>query len=352
MAIEDDIHIRKIGRTGRITLTRPKALNALTYDMAMAIGEALHGWQAGHAVDMIVLDSEGDKALCAGGDIAQIYAGGLAGDFAYGQRFWIDEYRMNAKIARCRIPYVALMDGIVMGGGVGISAHGSHRIVTERSVIAMPECGIGLVPDVGGTYILARAPGHLGEFLSMTGWRMAAADAILAGFADSLIAVEDISALTAAAEETADPSVFKSFYRAPGEAALARHLQVIDRHFGKETALACLQSLEDDKSEIAQEAATAIRRACPLSVACAFEMIRRARSLETIEDVLALEFRFTYRSMSDGDFLEGIRAQIIDKDRRPRWRIGCLEDITPSHIETALAPLGNDELHLRWEGAA
>jgi enoyl-CoA hydratase/carnithine racemase len=348
LAIEDEIHIRVVGRTGRITLCRPKALNALTYDMAMAIEAALDRWQADHAIDMIVIDSEGDKAFCAGGDIAQLHATGSAGDFAYGRKFWVDEYRMNAKIANCRIPYVALMNGFVMGGGVGISAHGSHRIATERSTIAMPECGIGLIPDVGGTYILSRAPGHLGEFLGMTGWRMAAADAILAGFADSFVAADDLSALTAALEATADPSALDSFYRTPGEASLAGHLPAIDHHFGKETALACLRSLEDDKSEFAQKAATAIRRACPLAVACTFEIIRRARSMPTIEAVLALEFRFTYRGMTDGDFLEGVRAQIIAKDRNPRWRIERLEDVTPSQIERMLAPLGHDELHLKW----
>ena len=341
-----EIDIRTLGRCGRITLTRPKALNALTYDMAIAIEAALDRWQAKHTVDMIVVDAEGERAFCAGGDIAHMHATGAAGDFSYGRKFWADEYRLNAKVANSAIPYVAVMDGIVMGGGVGISAHGSHRIVTERSMIAMPECGIGLVPDVGGTRILADAPGHLGEFLGMTGWRMTGDDAILAGFADLLVAGADLATLKAALEKTADPAVLDVFRRAPGDAPLAGHRETIDRHFGHDTALACLQSLEGDPSEFAQKAAKMIRQACPLSVACTFEMIRRARPLATIEEVLALEYRFTFRSMSDGDFVEGIRAQIIEKDRNPKWRIARLEDVNRETVGAMLAPLGDNELKL------
>jgi len=178
-----EIHIRVVNGVGRITLNRPKALNALSYEMCVAIEDALDEWVEGGEVKLIVIDAEGDRAFCAGGDIADLYERGMAGDFEFGQKFWADEYRLNAKIANLSIPYVALMDGITMGGGVGISAHGSDRLVTERSMIAMPECGIGLVPDVGGSYLLAKAPGHLGEFLAMTGYRMNAGDAVLAGFA-------------------------------------------------------------------------------------------------------------------------------------------------------------------------
>ncbi|MFZ2103077.1 MAG: enoyl-CoA hydratase/isomerase family protein [Oricola sp.] len=341
-----DIRIREAGRTGRITLSRPKALNALNYEMATAIEAALDRWREDGSVDLIVIDAEGERAFCAGGDIAHMHATGTAGDFAYGRKFWADEYRLNAKIANLSTPYVAVMDGIVMGGGVGISAHGSHRIVTERSMIAMPECGIGLVPDVGGTRILAHAPGHLGEFLGMTGWRMTCADAILAGFADVFVAGDDLPALKAALEEAASPAALDRFRRAPDDAPLAQHLAAIDRHFGHDTALECLQSLEGDGSEFAQKAAKMIRQACPLSVACSFEMVRRARKMTTIEDVLALEYRFTFRSMSDGDFIEGIRAQIIEKDRNPKWRIARLEDVGRETIDAMLAWLGGEELKL------
>ncbi|MCE8455287.1 enoyl-CoA hydratase/isomerase family protein, partial [Rhodovulum sulfidophilum] len=179
-----EIDIRKQGRIGRITLTRPKALNALSYEMSLAIEAALDAWAPDPEVGMILIDAEGDKAFCAGGDIAVMYETGTRGDYAYGQKFWRDEYRMNAKLFEFPKPVVSLMQGFVMGGGVGVGCHGSHRVVGESSQVAMPECGIGLVPDVGGSLILARAPGRMGEYLGVTGRRMGPADAIYAGFAD------------------------------------------------------------------------------------------------------------------------------------------------------------------------
>ncbi|WP_180899918.1 enoyl-CoA hydratase/isomerase family protein [Martelella soudanensis] len=343
----NDIHIRNVGRTGRITLSRPQALNALNHEMTLEIEHALDHWSRTGDVDMILIDAEGERAFCAGGDLSEIYQTGREGDFSCSRSFWADEYRMNALIAGCATPYVALMDGIVMGGGAGISAHGSHRIVTERSMIAMPECGIGLVPDVGCSFVLARAPGHLGEFLAMTGWRMNDGDAIFSGFADIAVNAGDLAALKTRLEETADPDAIDAFERSAGESALARHIDVIERHFGGETALDCLRSLEADDSEFAQRAAAMIRRGCPLAVACAFELVRQARSLETVSEALRHEFRFTYRSMSDGDFLEGIRAQIIDKDRNPKWRITRLEDVDRETVCAMLAPLGAEELQIK-----
>ncbi|RLQ87404.1 enoyl-CoA hydratase/isomerase family protein [Notoacmeibacter ruber] len=342
----NEIEIRKVGSTGRITLNRPKALNALTYEQALAIEEALDAWQAQGDIKRIVIDAMGEKAFCAGGDLSELYRRGVEGDYAYGRRFWADEYRLNAKIANCAIPYIAFMDGITMGGGVGISAHGSHRVVTDRSMIAMPECGIGLVPDVGGTLLLARAAGHLGEFLALTGWRMTGADAIRAGFADLYIDSADVPAAIAALEEGDDLEPLSANSSKTDEAPLSANQNAIDQHFQHKSAKECLASLEADPSEFAQEAAAMMRKACPLSVACAFEMIRKARDFSRIEEALALEYRFTYRSMSDGDFLEGVRALIIEKDRQPKWRIERLGDVGADHIETMLAGLGSDELTL------
>ena len=351
MSSGEDIHIRIVGKIGRITLNRPKALNALTYEMCTAIESALDEWLAGDAVEMILIDAEGDRAFCAGGDIADLYASGKAGDYAFGRKFWADEYRLNAKIANCPIPYVAIMDGITMGGGVGISVHGSDRIVTERSMIAMPECGIGLVPDVGGSWTLSRAPGHLGEFLAMTGYRMGPGDAVLAGFGDVQVPSDNIAELTVRIEETGDLSVLAEFAGPADTPTLIDRLEAIDRHFSHDNALACVQSLEAagqaDGDEWAQEAAGLVRRSCPLSVACAFEIIRQARMLDTIEEVLALEYRFTSRSMSDGEFVEGVRAQIIDKDRKPNWQTARLEDVSEEQISQMLAPLGVKELNLK-----
>ena len=344
MGVSDDIYIRIVNKVGRITLNRPKALNALTYDMAIAIEKALDEWVEGDEVDLVVIDGEGDRAFCAGGDIADLFASGKAGDYQYGRKFWADEYRLNAKIANLPMPYIAIMDGITMGGGVGISVHGSDRIVTERSMIAMPECGIGLVPDVGGSFVLSRAPGHLGEYLAMTGYRMGPGDAVLAGFGDVQVSSVDLAALKKNIEESGDLSVLSEFASPPSLPSLGANLDQINEHFSKDSALECLQSLDADSSDWALETAKLVRRSCPLSVACAFEIIRIVRNMASVRDALQMEYRFVYRAMEQGDFIEGIRAQIIDKDRKPNWKIPKLKQVTHTHIHEMLSPLGSEEL--------
>lgn len=346
MALADDIHIRVVGKVGRITLTRPYALNAMTYEMCLAIEDALDRWVEQDEIALVVIDAEGDRAFCSGGDIAELYKTGLEKEYSYGRKFWADEYRLNAKLANYPINYVALMDGITMGGGVGISAHGSDRIVTERSIVAMPECTIGLIPDVGGSFILSRAPGFLGEYLAMTGYRMNAGDCVIAGFGDVQVDNQDISALIEALENTGDISVLSKFAKPADTPTLDHHHEAIDFHFSQDSAIACLKSLESDDSAWAKDTVKLIRRGCPLSVACAFEVIRKARALDSIEEVLGLEYRFTSRSMSDGEFIEGVRAQIIDKDRNPQWETPTLEAVTDEQIATMLAPLGESELQL------
>ncbi len=210
-----DIHIRTEGRAGRITLTRPQALNALTHAMALAIDAALARWRDDPDVALVLIDAEGPRAFCAGGDLAEIYDAGRRGDFAYPRRFWAEEYRMNAAVARFPKPYVALTQGYVLGGGVGIASHGSHRVVGETSRIAMPECAIGLIPDVGGSHLLAQAPGRLGEYLGLSGHRMGPGDAIHAGFADHFVPEADWPALAARLVETGDPAADRR-RRAPG----------------------------------------------------------------------------------------------------------------------------------------
>ena len=340
----EDIHIRKIGKAGRITLTRPHALNAMTYEMCMSIGAALDEWQDDDSVSVIIIDAEGSKSFCAGGDIADLYKTGKAGDFAYGQKFWADEYRINAKIKNYPKPYIAIMDGIVMGGGVGISAHGSHRIVTENTMFAMPECGIGLVPDVGGNYFLSRAQGSIGEYLGATGARLNASDCIYAGIADSFVPEDEMGQLIGQLEQTGDTARIEEFAREciPGDLALNQ--QTIDTHFSKSGAVEIINSLEADGDDWELNAAKLMRRNCPLSVACAVEIVREARKAQTIEDILKLEYRFTHRSMEHGDFLEGIRAQIIDKDRKPKWNPSTLEELTQDIINSMLTSLGTEEL--------
>ncbi len=340
-----DISIRKVGLTGRITFTRPEALNAMSYDMCIAIEDALDAWAEDNAVKMIVIDAEGQKAFCAGGDIAELYETGTKGDFAYGRKFWADEYRMNAKLFEFPKPVVSFMQGFTMGGGVGVGCHGSHRVVGATSQIAMPECGIGLVPDVGGSLILARAPGRLGEYLGLTAARLNAADAIYAGFADYFIPESEWPALIAKLEETADYALIDAAASEPEAGPLATQQADIDAHFGGETLNDVLNALKfsDSHTDFAAGALKKLGCNSPIAMGAALEIIHRVRQRDDIRFALDQEYRFTFRAMEHGDFLEGIRAQIIDKDRNPQWKY-TLEEVPPGIITSMVLPLGADAL--------
>ncbi len=340
-----DILIRKEGRAGRITLNRPQALNALTHAMALAIDAALRAWRDDPEVAVVVVDAAGERAFCAGGDLAEIYEAGRRGDFDYPRRFWAEEYRMNANVARFPKPYVALMQGHVLGGGVGVGCHGGCRVVGDTSRVAMPECLIGLIPDVGGTHLLAGAPGRLGEYLGLTGHRMGPGEAIAAGFADhyapEAIWPEMIRELVA----TGDPAVVAGRAMPPPPNALAPLMTEIDDAFSAPDlgALTARLAATDWGAGVH---ATLLKQS-PLSMAATLALVRAARAEPGIEKALTREFRFTARSLADGDFLEGIRAQIIDKDRNPQWRDG-IDDVRPAQVAAMLAPLGADELN--WDG--
>ncbi|SFK65867.1 enoyl-CoA hydratase/isomerase family protein [Shimia haliotis] len=338
-----DINIRKSGQVGRITFTRPKALNAMSYDMCIAIEDALDAWWNDTSVKMVVIDAEGDKAFCAGGDIAELYDTGTKGDFAYGQKFWADEYRMNAKMFEFPKPVASFMQGFTMGGGVGVGCHASHRIVGESSQIAMPECGIGLVPDVGGSLILARAPGRLGEYLGLTAARLNAADAIYAGFADYFVPQDKWPALIAILEETGEWENIDVAATKPDQGPLAGQQADIDATFAGETLNDVLNALKYAGTDFAADALKKLGRNSPIAMGAALEIIHRVRSLDDIRHALDQEYRFTFRAMEHGDFLEGIRAQIIDKDRNPQWKY-TLEDIPAGIITKMVLPLGADAL--------
>lgn len=273
-----EIDIRVTGRAGRITLNRPKALNAMTYQMCMAIETALSLWREDDEVDLVVIDAEGDKAFCAGGDIAELYDTGTKGDYAFGRTFWRDEYRMNADLAQYPKPVVSFMQGFTMGGGVGIGCHGSHRVVGDSSRIAMPECGIGLVPDVGGSYLLARAPGRMGEYLGTTAARMDAGDAITAGFADYYIPEGRWDDLIQMLEASGDAGHVPTHAAPPSPGSLAPQRDDINRHFGGNTLGEILSSLGADDGDFARGALTTMARNSPLSMACTVDMLHRLRA--------------------------------------------------------------------------
>jgi enoyl-CoA hydratase len=342
----EDIFIRKEDRAGRITLNRPGALNALTWDMCRAIERALQDWRDDAEVALLLIDAAGEKAFCAGGDVAELYATGSAGDFDYGRRFWADEYRMNAGLFNFPKPVATFLQGFTMGGGVGVGCHGSHRIVGETSRIAMPEVGIGLVPDVGGSLILARAPGRLGEYLGVTAARMDAGDAIHAGFADYYIPEDGWEALKAELVETGDWSAVDRAALPAPESAMAGHQAEIDRFFAGESLRDIVNALTASETEFASATLEAMGRNSPLSMACTLDLIRRVRGRDTIEAALEMEYRFTARAMAKGDFLEGIRAAIIDKDRTPRWRHEGLVGATNADVSAMLLPLGAEGLKL------
>lgn len=339
-----DVIGRVEGRVGRITLDRQPALNALTLEMVDEIGALLSGWADDAAVALVVMDAAGGRAFCAGGDITSLYHCMKGQDFAQAQRFFTHEYRLDRLIARYPKPVVTLMHGIVIGGGVGVSAHASHRIVTDRTVLVLPECSIGLIPDVGTSLLLARAPGRMGECIGLTGSRLSGADCIAAGFADRFVPAEKLGVLTAALVAEADVAVIERFAVAPGESGLAANAEGIDAAFGADTAGEIVVRLAAVKAEWAEAAIEGIAKASPMSLACALWAIRQARAAGTIEAALGNEFRFVTRALAYGDFQEGIRAVVIDKDRKPVWRDSSVDAIAPEAVAGMFADLGDDEL--------
>ena len=344
-----EIEIRIEGRAGRITLNRPDALNALTHEMILAIENALDDW-ADADIDLLIIDAVGDKAFCAGGDIADMYQTGSEGNFTYGQDFWRDEYRMNRKLFHFPKPVVTFLQGFTMGGGVGVGCHGSHRIVCDSSQIAMPEVSIGLVPDVGGSLLLALAPGRLGEYLGLTGDRMDPGDAIFAGFADYMIPATEWPALKRKLIETGEIGAVDAAAHPAPPSRLATWAPDIDAAFAGDTLGDIYRGLPSPLPASMAHAKKCVSRNAPLSMAASLPIIRQVRAAPTIENALDQEFRFTYRAMEHGDFIEGIRAAIIDKDRAPKWQHASWSDVTQADVFRMTLPLGDNALD--WKDSA
>ncbi|AKE89516.1 MULTISPECIES: enoyl-CoA hydratase/isomerase family protein [Rhodococcus] len=345
MTETEDVLVRVSGGIGRITLNRPKAINALNYDMVKVTAAALGEWAGDDSVRAVVVDGAGERGLCAGGDIVSIYHDARDGGTG-SQDFWRDEYILNAAIGRYPKPYVALMDGIVMGGGVGIAAHGNVRVVTERSTIAMPEVGIGFVPDVGGTWLLSRAPGELGTHLALTTGRMTAGDAIALGFADHFVPSEALDKFVAALESGTVDEALAEFAQPAPESPLLAQRSWIDAAYSAPTVEEIVARLQDAEEPEARAAAEQILGKSPVALKVTLRSVRHARELGSLEEVLNEEYRVSLASLRSHDLVEGIRAQVVDKDRNPAWSPATLADVTDADVDAYFQPLGELELGL------
>jgi enoyl-CoA hydratase len=349
MADEVEIHCERRGAAGVITLDRPQALNAITLTMVREMRGALDAWRQDPAVTRVVLAAAGEKAFCAGGDIRQLYELGRAGRIEEALGFWREEYALNALIERYPKPYVSLIDGIVMGGGVGVSLHGSHRVAGERYLFAMPEVSIGFFPDVGATYALPRLPGETGTYIALTGERIRVADALALGLATHAVPSGALAALCDALAEDDDvDEVLRSFTRDPGPPPIDRHRAAIDRCFSAESVPAILARLDEDAvqgSEFAHKTAATIRAKSPTSLNIALEQMRRGKDL-SFEAAIRTEFRIVSRIVEGHDFYEGVRATIIEKDGAPKWRPASLEAVDAQDVARHFADLGAAELRL------
>jgi enoyl-CoA hydratase len=340
-AVTDEVLIRREGRSGRITMNRPKALNALTLPMVGRIWDALNAWQSDPAVELVVLDGAGERGLCAGGDVRGLYDSRTQGS-SLARKFWSDEYRLNALIGRYAKPFVAIQDGIVMGGGIGLSGHTRYRIVTERSQLAMPETGIGLIPDVGGTWLLAHAPGDTGIYLGLTGEIMRAADAIYARFSDHMVPSAQLGALIARLADPAGGRVedaIAAFQEPAGQSSLETRRGDIDRTFAAASVEGILAALAATPGEWATKTAAALAQKSPKAMKITLAAIRNARSLASLEAALNVEYRLTVRLFEDGEFPEGVRALLVDKDRKPKWSPPDLAGVDEKLVQSYLAPL-------------
>ncbi len=339
-----DVEIRKIGKVGQITLNRPKALNALTYKMIDAIEKALSDWKKDESVQAVVVDAEGPRAFCSGGDISDLYRQGQLENFEFGQKFWADEYRLNALIDGYPKPYVVFMQGFTMGGGVGISCHGSHRIVGETSRIAMPECGIGLVPDVGGSFLLTQKSISLGSYLGMTCSHMDASDAIFAGFADYFIPEDKWEIVKLKLIETGNPNVIEGIRENLPSSSLSKKIGMIEEVFSENTPRAIINRMVQYPE--LEGALARLGKASPLSVTVTLNMLRIPAISHSVKNALEIEYRFTARAQEFTDFQEGIRAMVVDKDRNPIWRHSSFDTVTEEEVSALLKPLAS-ELELK-----
>jgi enoyl-CoA hydratase len=347
---EGDLIARREGSCGVIRLNRPKAINAVTLEMFRDVDKALDRFEADPDVAVILLEGAGERGLCAGGDIRALWESSkVRGDL--GKILWREEYILNARIAKFAKPYVAFMDGIVMGGGVGLSAHSRHRVVTERTKLAMPEVGLGFFPDVGGTWLLSHSPGEIGTYFGLTGQTMNGPDAIYARFADAVVPSAKLAALREALTKvpTGTTSVdIKTLIDgfATGETAgpVAAMQPKIDGWFAHDRMEDVVASLQRDGSELALSTLKTLNEKSPRGMVVTLKLLRLARASISLEQCLVREYRAALQVFASDDFREGVRAAVIDKDRSPKWSPPRIEDVTPDMVAPYFAEIGADEL--------
>ncbi|MFL4983586.1 MAG: enoyl-CoA hydratase/isomerase family protein [Xanthobacteraceae bacterium] len=345
MTTDTDILFVRRGAAGIVTLNRPQALNAVTHGMVRALAAKLAEWAKDEGVTRIVITAAGERAFSAGGDIRALYELGKSGRHGEALQFWRDEYMLNTLIKRYPKPYIALIDGIVMGGGVGISIHGSHRVAGDKFQFAMPEVGIGFFPDVGATWFLPRLPGEIGTFCALTGERMKNADAVRAGVVTHYAASPQFPAILEALTENETPdAILDWFGEKLGIGPLWLYRQALDRLFAADRVEDILAALDREAISHSAEAgwagatAAAMRGKSPLSLKIALAQLRRGREW-SFTDCMKAEFRIVSRIIHGHDFYEGVRAVIIDKDNAPRWKPPRLNQVLEADIDRYFAPL-------------
>jgi len=328
------------GRVGRLTLNRPQALHALTTNMCQLMTAALVAWRTDPDIELILLDHSGERGFCAGGDIRMLAESGAA-DGAEARAFFHTEYRLNHLLFDYPKPVVVVMDGITMGGGVGLSMPALYRVATERTTFAMPETGIGLFPDVGGGWFLPRMPGHIGLWLALTGARIKAADCELVGIATDFVPSDRVAELKAAivADPAAVETLLTTFEGDAGRPPLATHQDEIDRHFGCESVEAIVGSLQSAGTDWANAQREILASKSPQTLKVAFEQLRRGGAAKSFAENMAMEYRIGARVVQMHDFMEGVRAVIIDKDNAPAWVPGELADVGDDLLASIFAPL-------------
>jgi enoyl-CoA hydratase len=347
---EPDLIARREGAVGVIRLNRPKAINAVTLEMFRDIDKALDEFESDPAIGVILLEGAGERGLCAGGDIRALYESSkVKGDL--GKILWREEYILNARIATFPKPYVAFMDGIVMGGGVGLSAHSRHRVVTERTKLAMPEVGLGFFPDVGGTWLLSRSPGEIGTYFGLTGQTMNGPDAVYAGFADAVVPSDKLASLRErlvnlrAGVNSADvKATIDQFATGETSGPVATIQSEINRWFAQDRMEDILAALQRDGSELAQSTLKTLNEKSPRGMVVTLKLLRLARTSTSLEQCLVREYCAALEVFKSDDFREGVRAAVIDKDRNPRWSPARIADVTPEMTAPYFAEIGADEL--------